>query len=158
MIDKAWLTGSGESIEFSEMFLIIKDYVKRGGKIFIGTDSQLSIDSCTFATAICLHGATGPSSGGRYFFQRTTRSQDQYKILKVRIMQEVHRSIEIALQLFEENPGADIEIHLDVGTTDRSKTRAYVDELRGWTQSVGFKCRVKPNAWASASVADKHTK
>jgi predicted RNase H-related nuclease YkuK (DUF458 family) len=158
MIDKSWLTGSGESIEFNEMFLIIKDYVRRGGKIFIGTDSQLSVESCTFATAICLHGAEGSTSGGRYFFQRTIRKQDQYKILKVRIMQEVHRSIEIALQLFEENPKADIEIHLDVGTTDRSKTRTYVDELRGWTQSVGFKCRVKPNAWASASVADKHTK
>ena len=157
-MEQIWRTGSGEILSFNAVVAEIREHVANHGSIYVGTDSCVDKNRCVFATAICLHGATGPSSGGRYFFQRTTRSQDQYKILKVRIMQEVHRSIEIALQLFEENPGADIEIHLDVGTTDRSKTRAYVDELRGWTQSVGFKCRVKPNAWASASVADKHTK
>jgi predicted RNase H-related nuclease YkuK (DUF458 family) len=157
MLNEIWLTGAGDTIEFNDMFSIIRDYVKIGGKVFIGTDSQLAVESCTFVTAICLHGAGG-GKGGRYFFQRTSSGLDKYRILKVRIMQEVQRSIEIGLDLIEKNPNADIEIHLDVGTSEKSKTRAYVDELMGWTQSVGFVCKVKPYAWASAAVADKHTK
>jgi predicted RNase H-related nuclease YkuK (DUF458 family) len=30
--------------------------------------------------------------------------------------------------------------------------------LRGYVTGAGFECRVKPNAWASQTVADKHSK
>ena len=52
----------------------------------------------------------------------------------------------------------DIEIHVDIGTTAKSKTRELVDTMTKWTRGAGFKCKVKPDAWASAAVADKHTK
>ena len=73
-------------------------------------------------------------------------------------MKEVENSIKIGLKVLEKNPDVDIEIHLDIGTTHRSKTRKFVEVMKGWTSSMGFKCKVKPHAWASASVADKHTK
>jgi len=157
MIEEKWLTGSGDIIDFNDMLGIIESYVGRDGKIFIGTDSQINTKNCTFVTAICLHGAAG-SSGGRYFFYRTKDNISRYKNLKVRIMQEVQRSIEIALHVIDKNPMSDVEIHLDIGSTERSKTRGYVDEFTGWTRSAGFSCKVKPEAWASASIADKHTK
>ncbi len=157
MSDSDWFKGSGEPILFSDLLKEAEQYVEKGGKIFIGTDSQLGLDSCVFVTAVCLHGKP-MSKGGRYFFKKTKTTADMFRTLKVRIMHEVQNSIEIALHMIEKSPRTSVEIHLDIGTTEKSKTRSYVDELKGWTQSIGFACKVKPNAWASASVADKHTK
>lgn len=157
MREDYWTTGSGETIDFSEMLDAVESYVGRGGKIFIGTDSQLGSKGCTFVTAVCLHGAP-ETHGGRYFFRKTRDDIRRYKNLKVRIMQEVQRSIEIALHVIDKNPMSDVEIHLDIGTGEKSETRVYVDELTGWTQAIGFSCKVKPDAWASAAIADRHTK
>jgi hypothetical protein len=157
MLKNTWFTGLGKSLSIEEILRDIDAYTEKGGNIFIGTDSQIKADHCIFASAICFHGAPG-SSGGRYFFTRQKDNRFPRMPLRARIMQEAQHSIDIALHVFEHNPSAEIEIHIDVGTGIRSKTREYVDALRGWTTSTGFPCKVKPNAWASASVADKHTK
>ena len=73
-------------------------------------------------------------------------------------MSEVHCSIEIGLIISEMFPKANVEIHIDIGSGERSRTRGYVDEFSGWVSSLGFKCKIKPDAWASFAVADKHTK
>jgi len=152
-----WFTGCGQPITHSAMLEEINCHVSHGGKVFVGSDSQLKSDSCVFATAICLHGSQG-QKGGRYFFRRFKTKKFEKNALRERIVQEVHHSINIALDLFQNNPSAEIEVHLDVGTGPKSLTREYAESLKGWALSTGFKCEVKPNAWASASVADKHTK
>ena len=154
-MSRDWFTGIGHPISLDDIYHEIDSYVKIGGKVFVGSDSQLKSDTCIFATAICLHGAGG---GGRYFFKRFNCDRSPYNVLKVRIMKEVQCSIDIALNLLERDPEIDIELHIDVGTTERSKTRDYVQFLKGWATGAGFMCKVKPNAWASAAVADKHTK
>lgn len=150
-----WFTGVGKPVTLDEVYLEIDNYVSAGGKVFVGSDSQLGSETCIFATAICLHGA---GAGGKYFFKRFNSTRSPYDVLKVRIMKEVQYSIEIALDILERNPTADIEVHIDVGTSEKSKTREYVSFLKGWAKGAGFMCKVKPNAWASAAVADKHTK
>ena len=157
MREDCWTTGSGETVNFDDMLDCVESYVGQGGKIFIGTDSQIGAKGCTFVTAVCLHGAP-ETHGGRYFFRKTRDDIARYKNLKVRIMHEVQMSIEIALHVIDKNPMSDVEIHLDIGTSEKSKTSVYVDELTGWTRAVGFSCKVKPDAWASAGIADRHTK
>ena len=152
-----WFTGSGKSITAESMFDIIDDYTCNGGKIFVGTDSQLNHNFCLFATAICLHGAKG-TSGGRYFFKKQKKKNSSYKVLRYRILQEVKHSIDISFKLLEKYPDADIEVHVDIGQTAKSKTRVFVDTVSGWLSGVGFQCRIKPDSWASSSVADCHTK
>ena len=76
----SWFTGSGSSISIESMLEIIDEYIERNGRIFVGTDSQLAGTYCTFATAICLHGAEG-SSGGRYFFKKKKNQNSSYRIL-----------------------------------------------------------------------------
>jgi len=152
-----WFTGSGESISLKEIFQNIDEYAARGGKIFIGTDSQLKNEACVFATAICLHGAKG-EGGGKYFVKRFSDTCNSNSVLRLRMMKEVQHSVDIGLRVLERNQDAEIELHIDVGSSPRSKTRGYVDYLKGWATAVGFPCKIKPNAWASASVADKHTK
>jgi predicted RNase H-related nuclease YkuK (DUF458 family) len=152
-----WYTGSGYQIEIDEMLYQIKNHSNQGGKVFIGTNSMLRVDTCVFATAICLYDGSA-KSGGRYFFKRNIEKNSNYTELNLRMLKEVNDSIEMAGKIIERYPKVDIEIHVDVGTSPRSKTRKLVDALKGWATASGFSCKVKPNAWASASVADKHTK
>jgi len=153
----SWYDGEGNPVSEENLFKLISAHTAQSGKVFIGTDSMLKSESCVFASAICLHGGIG-QQGGRYFFNKKKTDKKNFGVLRLRIMQEVQSSIDIGLKVLERDPEVDIEIHIDVGTTHRSKTRDLVDMMKGWTKSIGFKCKVKPHAWASTSVADKHTK
>ena len=151
-----WFTGSGDPISFSDLMSQIDNYIVGGGKVFVGTDSQIKSDRCTFVTTICLHGQVDKFYA-IYFFNRRKLKREKYTVLRVRIMKEVQSSIDIAMDLIEKYPEADIEVHVDIGRTHRSATRVFVDAVNGWVKGAGFKCRVKPYSWA-AFIADSHTK
>jgi len=52
-----------------------------------------------------------------------------------------------------------IELHLDVSPLGLNNgTSRYSDMLRGYVQGFGIDYRLKPDAWASQTVADKHSK
>ena len=152
-----WITGKGYELEFKDVLLEIKNHVTLGGGVFIGTDSMLRVDSCTFASAICLHGGDG-QSGGKYFYKRTVEKNWNLDSLRYRITCEVERSVEVGMRVMESNPDAIDEIHIDIGSTQRSKTRDLKESLGGWALGAGFSYKIKPDAWASAAVADRHTK
>ncbi len=152
-----WHTGDGIPISFDEILEEINSYVSDGGKIFIGTDSQIKSSSCLFVTAICLHSNSGRDYA-KYFFMKEKVELESYKVLSKRIMHEVQKSIDISVILLETHPEAEIEVHVDVGLTKKSATRKYVDIISGWLQGFGLDCKMKPYSWASSSVADWHTK
>jgi predicted RNase H-related nuclease YkuK (DUF458 family) len=152
-----WFTGSGDPLPFSELMVQVDDYIVKGGKVFIGTDSQIKSDQCIFVTAICLHGRYDKFYA-TYFFSRSRLKRKPYQVLRVRIMEEVQHSLDIAMNLMEKHPEAEIEVHVDVGRTHRSATRHFADAINGWVKGVGLKCKMKPDSWASSSIADSHTK
>ena len=154
---KSWTSGAGDEYGFNSVCEDIKNHLANNGKIFIGTDSFLTGKQCIFATAICLHGATG-QLGGKYFFKRSTALKGNFSELLLRMLKEAQDSIVIAMELSEIFPEADLEIHLDIGSGKKNKTRKFISALTSYAKSAGFKCKVKPYAWASASVADKHSK
>ena len=151
-----WHTGSGIPASFDQIILLIKDHTRKIGKVYVGADSQLSGDSCTFVTVICLHG--GLDSTKKYFFKKEKVDRSGYGNLRRRINQEVSKSLEALVKIIELVPDVDVEVHVDVGRTDKSKTKPFVDSIVGWVRGLGVPCKVKPEAWASASVADRHTK
>ena len=67
VVEQKWVTGSGTSIDFYDLLKLSREYIKKGSKIFIGSDSFISKEKVCFASAICLH---GPQAGGRYFFYK----------------------------------------------------------------------------------------
>ena len=152
-----WFSGEGVSISLERMMAEIDEYVKDGGKIFIGTDSQLKSDGCVFVTAICLHSNKGKKYA-KYFFSRSRLNKTDYQVLRVRIMHEVQESLRIAFDLMQKYPDAEMEVHVDVGRTQRSATRKFVDSISGWLKGVGLECKMKPYSWASSAIADCHTK
>ena len=156
--DLLWRTGEGSNVELISIYSALKEHTTANGSIYIGTDSYISKDKCIFATAICLHGADG-QRGGNYFFRRVSFRREKFSELVQRIFKEVQESIELALTISETIPSAKIEIHLDVSPSDKGhKTSKLADMLTGYTASSGFEYKIKPHAWASQSVADKHSK
>ena len=152
-----WVNGSGDLISFEELIKSIDKYVSSGGKIFIGTDSQIKNNQCVIVSAICLHGKLDKFYA-TYFFNRQRLDIEPYKILRARIMKEVQTSVEIAMDVVEKYPEVDIEVHVDIGATQKSATSKFVDSINGWIKGIGLNCKIKPYSWASSSVADSHTK
>ena len=156
--DKNWHTGSNHQIKFDEIKNIILEYVDRGARIYIGSDSFITQGKVCFASTICLH---GPSLGGRYFFFRENLKTSHFLQLVSRITEETRRSVEIAEVLMSEcmiNP-KNIELHLDVSPFQaKNGTSRFSEMLRGYVIGFGLDCKLKPNAWAGQTVADKHSK
>ena len=153
-----WRTPNGKPLTMAQVFDEIRGHVNNEGKIYIGTDSFVDKDRCAFATAICLHGASD-QRGGKYFFRKVYFNRQNFPSLVQRILREVQDSIEIALTISEELPTAKIELHLDVSPSNKENGTSKISEMvTGYAKSSGFECKIKPEAWASQSVADKHSK
>ena len=153
-----WRTPNGKPLTLAEIFEEIKLHARNEGKVYIGTDSFIDKNRCAFATAICLHGANG-QRGGKYFFRKVFYKRQNFSSLVQRIMHEVQDSIETALFISEEVPTAKIELHLDISPAHKNNgTSSISDMLTGYAKASGFECKIKPDAWASQSVADKHSK
>ena len=153
-----WRTANGKPLTLPEVFEELKLHARNEGKIYIGTDSYIDKDRCAFATAICLHGANG-QRGGKYFFRKVFDKRQNFSSLVQRILREVQDSIEIALNISEHIPTAKIELHLDISPASKNNgTSKFSDMVTGYARASGFDCKIKPHAWASQSVADKHSK
>ena len=158
LIKKNWATGSNKEIDFYEILKILKQHTGAGSKIFIGSDSFISNKKVCFASTVCLY---GPNTASRYFFFKENLPSKQFTALVSRITEETRRSVEIGCFLIEEygfNPH-NIELHLDVSPFSAGNaTSKFSDMLKGYVQGYGFDYQLKPNAWASQSIADKHSK
>jgi len=152
-----WHTGSGYEIGFDQILIQIMKHTGDNGKVFIGCDSQIVKNKCIFSTVICLHGASG-QRGGYYFFNRERLIAKEFPTVLMRLTKEVEKSIEMASVISEIGQEIDIEIHIDASSKEGEKSSKIADMLIGYARGAGFKCRIKPEAWASNSVADKHSK
>ena len=155
---KVWHTASGYQIEFEDILQQIDEYVNLGGRVFIGSDSQIKGSEVIFVSAICLHGNLSEKMYSKYFFKKIKLPRKAGRHLQQRILKEVQLSIDLAVKLIEKYPSTSIEVHVDVGRTIKSKTSKYADMIDGWLKGVGVDCKMKPYSWASSSVADHHTK
>ena len=153
-----WFTGDGTEIEFGNILTNIGEHTANQGDVYIGTDSFLTSDCCTFATAIVLHGATG-QRGGTYFFTKNRMEKRHYDILVTRVTEEVNLSVQMAMAIKLANPAACIEVHLDISAPDKKAgTSKFSDMLVGYVKGAGFRTKITPDAFAAASVAAKHSK
>jgi len=144
----------GKIVSLDEIISLIKeeyDYT-----VYVGTDSQVKENEqkVQYATCIVLH---KNNKGGRIFVSK--EKKPKANSLRERLMNEVWRSVEISFQLSEHLPdNANIMVHVDVNPDKKWKSSKHIEELVGMVVGQGFKCQVKPNAWAAQSVADQFTK
>lgn len=150
---------SGGTYTKEEFLEQLSEYDSDGFSVYIGTDSQIIKKKISIVTAICFHKPiSGEDCGsgvtGKIFYMKEKIPKDGYRNLRTRMLLEAYRSVELAMEL-DFFVSSKLEIHLDVGDTIRSKTSAYEKELQALVLSQGYNCEIKPNSWASSSVADR---
>lgn len=158
MLEKYLIKDFNEETYSVEQFLeSLKWHNDRGFNVYIGTDSKINKDNIFLVSVICFHkdGITGES--GKVFSIKEHIARKLYPTLRARMLLEANKSLEIAMALDGHVKGK-MEIHLDVGDTIKSKTSAYEKELQSLIVSQGYSCEIKPNSWASSSVADRVTR
>ncbi len=133
-------------------------------KVAIGTDSQKNSNGYRFATVIVIireeNLGDGVVMGRGGMIVAKTYYSDKYKQtrggVKERMLFEVANSVEVA---YEISPLLDtynipLEVHADINPDVKWESSKALSEAVGYILGMGYEFRVKPNAWASSSVAD----
>jgi len=158
MFKYKWITGSRNNIEFNDIIQHIKEHCKQNGTVYVGTDSFFTKDKCIFSTAICLYGADN-QKGGRYFFSKNYLKKSQFPELSIRMIKEAENTISLANYIVEKEPTAKLELHLDISPQENNQGTSHLaNMLVGYVKGSGYACKIKPYAFAAASIADKHSK
>ena len=156
--DTNWNTGSKNKINYTSIILQIKEHSKQNGTVYIGTDSFFIKDNCIFSTAICLYGADN-QQGGKYFYTKSKLSKKQFPELSIRMIKEAEKTINLANDIIKFVPNAKLELHLDISPQENNEGTSHLaNMLIGYVKGSGYECRVKPDAFAAASIADRHSK
>ena len=148
-----WNTGSGDRISFNEMLTVVRNHP--GSQIHIGTDSQVKKEKVNFAIAICV---VQPKKGGRYFYRRIWEKKYLNAALGSRLQKEVTHSIDVAQEIQKHIDASRISIHIDINQNPKFASSKFLIPLVNYVKSMGYSCFVKPDSWASFSIADRHTK
>ncbi|NLW17317.1 MAG: hypothetical protein GX033_06715 [Firmicutes bacterium] len=148
-------------LSVDEVIQALADYVAEQPeakyKLIIGTDSHTNAQSTHFVTAIVAHRV---GKGGRFFVRH--EHQRPITSLRQKLMHETALSLETISRLQEELLAHDLllnydlEVHVDAGK--RGATRELIRDLVGLVMSSGFTAKVKPDAFAASTVADRFTK
>ena len=154
---KMWKSPSGDkNVPLKEIIKKIKsnpNYV-----VHIGTDSHRNKGSKdfshVFATVICLY---EPGKGATYYYKRII-DKTRYDSITQRMIAEASLSIDTSMTIMKDISISRIVVHSDTNSDSRFPTYKSTQIIRSWVKSLGCKFRCKPDAWASSSVADWHSK
>jgi len=158
LIDKKpyWVSPDGSQIKNEDFDSTVKDLIEKGSNVYVGTDSMLRGSNCIFATVIAFH--NNEKKIATYYYKKFRSTNPEYKNLKSKITEEVSLSVQAAQKVNECSPSTKVEVHVDIGLNKENKTRVMMPTVTGWISGMGFGLKVKPDSWASSSIADNHTK
>lgn len=143
-----WKTLSGEKIE--DIVEFIRASTQHGQVVHVGTDSLQTGRWTQFVTVVVILNPKidGVGSGGRVFYARDV--VPRISQLRERLMKEVWKSVELAMQL----PNNDLTVHIDANPDEKHMSSKYLQELVGLVVGCGFKALWKPDSWAATHAAD----
>ncbi len=146
-------------LTFNEVVVSITAEMEKDPKahyeILIGTDSSSGPEDVDFVSAIVIHKL---GKGARYFWTRTRK--ERVPSLRQKIWREAWMSFELAQRVLEALASFsllqfNLEIHVDIG--ENGRTKEMIDGVVGMIMGSGLAVRIKPQAYAASSVADKYT-
>ena len=129
--------------------------------IIVGCDSS-SGETPDFPVAVVI---LRVGEGGRFFLKKIAYKNRKFYNWKMRILEEVLLSCELALLLRENfekkiqnlgpNPNYQFRyIHADIG--ENGATRDMIKEVTGLIRGNGFEPKIKPEAYVASTVADRY--
>ena len=153
-----WRTGTKKKIEYDCIIEFLKQATQHEHEIVLGTDSQ-PFNSGTFLVSVIAVLCNNQEYHCRYFYLEH-KERPRHHNLYDRIFSEAQSTIEIACQITDTIPHANISIHLDVSSEKTShKTGRFSRSLFAMVRGYGYdSVEIKPNAWCASKLADKHTK
>jgi len=157
-----WVWRRYESSEEADLSEFIENH--KDSMFFIGTDSQnySKSNKCVFTSVVI---AYRMGKGGSIIRHTDKRPMIPVEALSSRLTVETQRSIEICQ--FLENKLLELSdtdndymknivgISIDVSSDLKNKSGRYKDMLVGLVMAYGYNALVKPDSWASSSVADR---
>jgi uncharacterized protein len=151
---KTWRTGNGD--EVADVRSHLKTRIKTGlyKSLIIGCDSQVHRKRVVFVTVIILD---TDGSGAQFVYTKDVLKRSEFHSINERLLKETEFSVDIALDILDivDEFGMKIAIHADVNPNERWASNKVINEVVGWITGMGFDCHVKPDAFASSSVADR---
>ena len=141
----------------------INDEPEAEYEIAVGTDS-MTYDVTKFALAIIVH---RKNTGAIFFIKRMYHKQYKKNMLHEKLVAETQISLDTSLYLLDEmlkynidltdeKSNIQFKVHMDIG--HGGPTKEYIDELEGWVKAYGLKYEIKPNSYASSTIANKYCK
>ncbi len=142
-----------------ELFNYMSEKPEKFYDIIVGCDSS-SGEEPHFPVAIVI---LRKQEGGRFFLKKINYKDRKFYNWKTRVLEEVFLSCKAALFL-KENLGKRIQklpnscyqfryIHADVG--ENGQTKDMIREVVGLIRGNGFEPKIKPEAYAASTVADR---
>ncbi len=149
-------TFEGAEVPYEDFIKEMKLLNSEGLDVYIGTDSQVIKQKISIATCICFY-KRGIAKNRVYYIKKRVK-EERYPTLRSRMLFEAYTSLEAALEIDPFIKGS-LTVHLDIGSDfKKNKTAKFSKELQILVKSQGFGCEIKPNSWASSSLADMYTK
>ena len=138
---------------------LFDDEIEKGNtlRVCVGTDSQRAGKGFKFATVILViaEGNGGMVIGKTYYDKTLVRGK---KGVKERMLVEVSKSIETAYELSPllDLYGIPLEIHADINPNpEKGESNKALAEAVGYILGMGYDFKVKPEASAASSCADR---
>ena len=89
-----WLDSDGTEYKIEYVENEINQYTKKGGKIYIGSDSMFCSGRCSFISVIAFHDKN--LNVAKYYYKRLRHVSNIYSDLKMKIFEEVNLSLQVA--------------------------------------------------------------
>lgn len=144
-----------------EIFAYLQEKPEKIYEIVVGCDSSSGLDPYFPVAIVVLR----KGEGGRFFLKKihyNSQEKKRFKNWKLRILQEVMLSCELALSLketFNHQNGIDNYrfryIHADVG--ENGATKDMIKEVIGLIRGNGFEPVIKPQSFVASNVADRYS-
>ncbi len=147
-------------LDLEQVVIDILEYVAeditRPYKLIVGSDSHPGNQGTCYVSAIIIHRV---GKGARYYYSKIQERKSNS--LRQRIFYEASLSLDLADRLNQclKKHGKEdmkVEIHLDIGI--RGDSKELIRELTGMIVGSGFAAKIKPDACAASTVADRYTK
>lgn len=142
--------------DFDEVRQAIKESPEDSA-VYIGADSKQytseGVHYVAYCTVVILH--FGSQHGATIF--KSLRTDRDYGQLRTRLMAEVTDAIAVGYELIDHIGDRGFEIHLDINRGLQHKSSVLVKEATGYVLgSLGIEPKLKPEAFAASSVADRY--
>ncbi|WP_188383008.1 ribonuclease H-like YkuK family protein [Ornithinibacillus halotolerans] len=160
-------------MSFEEVFQHIVQFIKKDPtgqyRLIFGTDSQVHTTYTRFITGIviqcetkgawaCIRRVDVPRKMLNLHERISYETSLTEEVVSLFTKEKKNRLIDIVLPNIYKGSSFIIEGHIDIGSSQKNKTRIFVNEMVSRMESLGIEPKIKPDSFVASSYANRFTK